>query len=209
MQGCDLVIALTHCRWPNDMRLANECDPDLIDLILGGHDHDYGVRPVERRTADGRIRKLTAIKSGADFRDFNVLTVRVDEAEIPSGCFAKLSETDQQDGGSSFTHCGVTRRKFISDLQVERVPVTSKFPPDPEMAAEVHSYVAQREKELNVVLGEIDVELDARFSEVRTRETNAGNFVADIMLQALEAQVAILNGGNFHFTLISSLQHQV
>jgi len=36
-QGCDIVIALTHMRTPNDIRLAKEVDE--IDLILGGHDH--------------------------------------------------------------------------------------------------------------------------------------------------------------------------
>ena len=39
MQGCELVIALTHMRWPNDTRLAREA-PE-IDLVLGGHDHDF------------------------------------------------------------------------------------------------------------------------------------------------------------------------
>ena len=38
-QGCDLVVAVTHMRWPNDRRLAREV-PE-IQLILGGHDHDY------------------------------------------------------------------------------------------------------------------------------------------------------------------------
>ena len=36
-QGCQLVIALTHMRTPNDERLAREVEE--IDLILGGHDH--------------------------------------------------------------------------------------------------------------------------------------------------------------------------
>lgn len=36
---CELIIALTHMRAPNDQRLA-EMAPD-IDIILGGHDHDY------------------------------------------------------------------------------------------------------------------------------------------------------------------------
>lgn len=34
-----MIIALTHMRAPNDQRLA-EMAPD-IDIILGGHDHDY------------------------------------------------------------------------------------------------------------------------------------------------------------------------
>lgn len=33
------MIALTHMRGPNDHRLAEEVTG--IDLILGGHDHDY------------------------------------------------------------------------------------------------------------------------------------------------------------------------
>ncbi len=37
IQGCKIVIALTHMRTPNDIRLAKEVDE--IDLILGGHDH--------------------------------------------------------------------------------------------------------------------------------------------------------------------------
>ena len=32
-------MAVTHMRWHNDRRLAEEV-PE-IDLILGGHDHDY------------------------------------------------------------------------------------------------------------------------------------------------------------------------
>ncbi len=37
IQGCKIVIALTHMRTPNDLRLAKEVEE--IDLILGGHDH--------------------------------------------------------------------------------------------------------------------------------------------------------------------------
>ena len=41
-QGCDLIVALTHMRVPNDVRLA-EAVPE-IHLILGGHDHHYEER---------------------------------------------------------------------------------------------------------------------------------------------------------------------
>ena len=33
------MVALTHMRGPNDRRLAEQATG--IDLILGGHDHDY------------------------------------------------------------------------------------------------------------------------------------------------------------------------
>lgn len=37
--GCEVVIALTHMRTPNDIRLAENVEG--VDLILGGHDHVY------------------------------------------------------------------------------------------------------------------------------------------------------------------------
>ena len=39
LQGAEFVVALTHMRGPNDRRLAEQATG--IDLILGGHDHDY------------------------------------------------------------------------------------------------------------------------------------------------------------------------
>ena len=37
-QNCDIVIALTHMRQPNDIKLAE--NSPRVDVILGGHDHD-------------------------------------------------------------------------------------------------------------------------------------------------------------------------
>ena len=44
-EGADFVVALTHMRWPNDVRLTQEV-PDM-DLVLGGHDHGYGVKEID------------------------------------------------------------------------------------------------------------------------------------------------------------------
>lgn len=38
-QGAEFVVALTHMRGPNDRCFAEQATG--IDLILGGHDHDY------------------------------------------------------------------------------------------------------------------------------------------------------------------------
>lgn len=43
-QGAEFVVALTHMRGPNDCRLAEQAAG--IDLILGGHDHDYFAQKV-------------------------------------------------------------------------------------------------------------------------------------------------------------------
>jgi 2',3'-cyclic-nucleotide 2'-phosphodiesterase (5'-nucleotidase family) len=38
-RGAEVVLALTHMRLPNDLRLAGAVPG--IDVVLGGHDHDY------------------------------------------------------------------------------------------------------------------------------------------------------------------------
>ena len=43
-KGCQFIIALTHMRTPNDIRLAENTTE--IDLILGGHDHVYEKKEV-------------------------------------------------------------------------------------------------------------------------------------------------------------------
>ena len=43
-KNCEIVIALTHMRTPNDIRLAENVSE--IDLILGGHDHIYEKKKV-------------------------------------------------------------------------------------------------------------------------------------------------------------------
>lgn len=65
-ERCELVIALTHCRVPNDERLARECP--TLDLILGGHDHDSYRK---------RVGPVPLIKSGTDFRELTRVVLDV------------------------------------------------------------------------------------------------------------------------------------
>ncbi|XP_053618466.1 snake venom 5'-nucleotidase isoform X2 [Plodia interpunctella] len=78
-EGCEYVIALTHMRTPNDVKLAEGCTK--IDLILGGHDHVYEVLEINNKYI---------VKSGTDFRQFSKITItfgsdspHVDIAEVP------------------------------------------------------------------------------------------------------------------------------
>ena len=70
--NCDLVVALTHMRCPDDRVLA-EGVPE-IDLILGGHDHSY-VTEVDESTG------VFLIKSGTDFEEFNDIDLSFDASE--------------------------------------------------------------------------------------------------------------------------------
>ncbi|KAF5394833.1 Trifunctional nucleotide phosphoesterase protein YfkN [Paragonimus heterotremus] len=55
---------------------------------------------------------------------------------------------------------------------------------------------------LNRVIGKLDVPLDGRFAMIRTRETNLGNFLADVALTSVDADCAILNSSIMRFDSI-------
>eukprot|EP01023_Acetabularia_acetabulum_P056390 TRINITY_DN65489_c0_g1_i1.p1 TRINITY_DN65489_c0_g1~~TRINITY_DN65489_c0_g1_i1.p1 ORF type:complete len:159 (+),score=35.00 TRINITY_DN65489_c0_g1_i1:101-577(+) len=67
-QGAELIIALTHMRIHNDIRLASAVEG--IDLVLGGHDHHYEVREVP---PTGTF----IFKSGTDFRELSLIDVEL------------------------------------------------------------------------------------------------------------------------------------
>ena len=53
---CDLIVALTHMRIPNEKNLA-VLVPE-IDIMLGGHDHVYYIELID---------DVFLLKSGTDF----------------------------------------------------------------------------------------------------------------------------------------------
>lgn len=59
-----MVIAMTHMRLPNDIKLANNVDN--LDLVLGGHDHNYVCKMVNDKWI---------IKSGCDFKNLTSIEI--------------------------------------------------------------------------------------------------------------------------------------
>ncbi len=60
-------------RWYNDENLASKC-PE-IDIIIGGHDHDYLIKEVNNRWI---------IKSGSDFKTFSVIDILMNKNDSDS-----------------------------------------------------------------------------------------------------------------------------
>jgi len=155
--GAELVIALTHMRVPNDHRLAQEVEE--VDIILGGHDHHYEVKPVGPRGT-------FVLKSGTDFRDATVLRLRLPEPA----------------------------RRF-EVLEVRHEEIVSSIPEAAEMKALVDNCTARVGASMDEIIGQCAVDLDCRFTSVRTKETNIGNFVTDVMCAALQSDIAMINSG--------------
>lgn len=158
--GAELVIALTHMRAPNDELLAREVLE--LDLILGGHDHHYDVKPVGPHGT-------YVLKSGTDFRDITVLRLRFTEGDEGSRGFEVLDTS--------------------------HVQVDSSVAEDPDMKTLVDECGARVGGAMDQFIGYTAVDLDSRFSTIRTRESNVGNFVADVMRDGLRTDVALVNSG--------------
>ena len=154
--GAQLIVAITHMLRASD-RLLLEKVPE-IDIVCGGHDHDYSAEYVEPH---GQV----LVKSGTEFRYLSKVDVNI-----------------SSDGEKKCTF--------------EQLSVTGDVEEDPEVKAIVDKYVESMGDEMNEVLGYTAVELDGRFTTVRTQECCLGNYVTDILKKASKAEICLLNSGS-------------
>jgi 2',3'-cyclic-nucleotide 2'-phosphodiesterase (5'-nucleotidase family) len=102
----------------------------------------------------------------------------------------------------SFNGAGVIRDWTGSRL----IPLDDKVAEDPTCAAKLAEYRAPVQKMLETIVGHAQVDLDGERGNVRTRETNLGNLVADSMLYQSDragASLAIVNGGGIRESIPS------
>jgi len=88
-------------------------------------------------------------------------------------------------------------------VDIESVDVTKEYEPDAELESLLEKYNDKMDAEMCKELGEFEVDLDGRFSSIRTMETNLGTFICDIMVACTNADFALLNSG----TLRSDMVH--
>lgn len=163
--GADIVIALTHAREPSDVKLAEKTPPGLIDIILGGHDHFY---------AHQLINGTHILRSGTDFKQFSYI-----EAFRRS-----LTETQP-----------LTHLTSPWDFRIIRHDIVRSIPEDPPTVQLVDKLTSALKHRLEKPIGYTMVPLDARFTTVRTRESNLGNFVCDLMRHHYSADCTLMAGG--------------
>ncbi|WP_256297220.1 bifunctional metallophosphatase/5'-nucleotidase [Haloarchaeobius salinus] len=67
--------------------------------------------------------------------------------------------------------------------------------PHPDVLETAQSYQSELSDRLDEVIGETEVPLDAREDVLRAEESNMGNYVADVVRENGDADVALQNGG--------------
>jgi 2',3'-cyclic-nucleotide 2'-phosphodiesterase (5'-nucleotidase family) len=171
-KGAEVVIALTHLDRNDDLALLEKLGDAGPDLILGGHDHDRMIL----KASNGR----QVLKADSDARTATVVRI-----------------TRHPDGRL--------------DVRGEHVALSGDTPRrDPVVQARVDAWLARHEKEfcaktqeppgcLETVLGRTRTAFVAEENKIRSRETSAGDWLADLMLQAYApcgAQAAFVNSGS-------------
>lgn len=120
-KGCQFIIALTHMRTPNDIRLAENTTE--IDLILGGHDHVY-----EKKEVNGTY----VLKSGTDFRQFSFITV--DFATLASGkpVIFEISKVEVTKDFEPDNELATALEKYSEKMDLELIKELGEFECDLE-----------------------------------------------------------------------------
>jgi 5'-nucleotidase / UDP-sugar diphosphatase len=78
----------------------------------------------------------------------------------------------------------------------ELIPIGGGIPDDPATAAVVHDYEARLGTELDAVVGETTVPLDAQSVRLRASEQPLGDLFADALREDVKADAALVNAGS-------------
>ncbi|MDT4954110.1 MAG: 5-nucleotidase / UDP-sugar diphosphatase [Acidobacteriota bacterium] len=84
----------------------------------------------------------------------------------------------------------------LESVDWEAIPVTSNVVEEAESAALIADYEKKVSADVDKPIGSTSVALDARSEMNRSRETNLGSYLADAYRKALNADVALFNGGS-------------
>ncbi|CAG9131161.1 unnamed protein product [Plutella xylostella] len=200
-EGCEYVIALTHMRTPNDIKLAEGCNE--IDLILGGHDHVYEVLEVNNKYI---------VKSGTDFRQFSKITISF-ASETPKVDITDVKVTsaipeDEVLKAKVEKYSSMIDGKMDEVLGKFCVPLEGRFSAVRRAESNLGNWVcdvllAATGADLVLINSgtfrsdQVFVPLEGRFSAVRRAESNLGNWVCDVLLAATGADLVLINSGTF------------
>lgn len=167
--GADVVVALTHLRFDQDLELLRTLGRDGPDLVVGGHEHNK---------IHDRARRRWVLKADAEARSATVIRV-VPRRRRPPQVRFEYRELDA--AAPADPAVGERVAAWLARL-------------DREYCASIERDTGC----LDDVVGRTRVRLKAEELEIRRFETNLGNWVADQARLAFAgegAAVAFLNSG--------------
>ena len=164
----DLLVAITHQDTDEDLALAKGVP--ALDVIIGGHSEGF----------DGLVPQGQ--------------TVPVQGRVELTGVGPIVVKTHRQ--GRTLGRLDlILHDKTLMVAEARNLPVTSSVPPDPDVSNLVRKYAQRLEENTGQVIGEATLALDGERKDIRTRETNLGNLLADLARQQAGTEIALINAG--------------
>ncbi len=164
----EILVAITHQDTEEDLALAKAV-PGL-DVIIGGHTEGFDglVPPGQTKPVDGRV-ELVGV----------------------GPVFVKTHRQGRTLGRLDLLY----HEKTIMVAEAHNLLVSAAVSSDPNMAKLVRDYARRLNEQTNQVIGEAAHTLEGENKEVRTRETNLGNLLADLARQHAGTEIGLVNSG--------------
>jgi len=89
----------------------------------------------------------------------------------------------------------------IVGFKGELIPVTEDIEEDSTVKTVISEYAKRLDKKLDEVIGKAISPLDGERENVRARETNLGDFVADVLREVESADIAFVNAGSIRASI--------
>ncbi|WP_211748034.1 5'-nucleotidase C-terminal domain-containing protein [Paenibacillus sp. Marseille-Q4541] len=172
-EGVNKILLLSHLGYDQDVQLAKEVEG--IDVIVGGHSHTKLDNAIVDRTNEAP--KLI-VQTGEKGQFLGNLNVVFDDQGVLKDWNDNLISIEAKNANGSYV--------ITPDEEALSI-LNTKYKP---------GVTALKEEKV----GTTEVQLDGVRDNVRTKETNLGNFIADGMLDAAKAAgtgavIALQNGG--------------
>lgn len=176
-QGVRHIILVTHLGLPKDLELARKIDG--IDVIVGGHTHDYlgpgsskGPYPIVEHSPSGK--PVLVVTAGALAKYMGQLEVGFDAQGVPVR------------------------------WQGAALPLDASVAPDPAVEAKIAQYNQKLEVYTSNIIGQNNLNAPDGLHQCRVGECLSGLIATDSMLEygrAHGAQIALINGGGLRAPL--------
>lgn len=127
-----------------------------------------------------KVKDTHILCSGSDFKQLSYIEARRCSDQDPTSLFSNHK-----------WEFSITRRDVVSTV-----------PEDPATLDMMDRLFASLKVKLEKHIGYTSVPLDSRFTTVRTRESNLGNFVCDLMRYYYDADCGIMSGGTIRGDII-------
>ncbi|XP_037284244.1 snake venom 5'-nucleotidase [Rhipicephalus microplus] len=191
------LIGLVEEEWLATLATIDPEDVEYKDFVTEGR---RLARFLKQKKGVDYVIALTHMRTPNDCH----LAANVDEVDLILGGHDHVYEIKKVNGKNivksgtdfrQFSHITLTFTASGVTVDITEVNVTSDFAEDPELRELLSKYKDVVQGKMDEVIGHFAVDLDGRFSSIRTSETNLGNFICDVMLSATHSDLAILNSG--------------